>query len=203
MKLLWACLIAIMSTAVVACAPKMNPEKDCGFAQNAYGERISWDGKIPVAFYVHESVPEKFYPVIEKAMRQWEQSTGLKLFIIAGYGYKGSAEPKRDGANVIYFMNTWEPDKINEQARTSIYWEGSSIKEADIRINEKDFDFYDGVTVNSKAVHFESLMIHELGHVLGLAHQEQGNTVMDAHLHSNTERTVISNSDVESIRCEY
>lgn len=190
--------------AVQACAPKKpTSEEACGFNQNVYGERISWNKNVPVGFYIHESVPTEFYPAIERAMKDWETATGIKFFIILDYSYKSALDPKRDGINVIYWMNTWEADHSSEQARTSVYWEGDEIKETDIRINAKDFTFYVDTPNSPKDLHLESLLVHELGHVLGLKHQDQSASVMASTLDSNVVRTNISTGDVNSIRCEY
>jgi len=72
-----------------------------------------------------------------------------------------------------------------EQARTTIYWKGSSIDEADVRVNAHDFHYsIDDITPQDK-VDFESLIIHEMGHVLGLQHIEKGHrSVMEALLAS-------------------
>lgn len=198
--------------ALSACAPQkflsaLNPQyssqEACGFVQNVYGERISWKGKLPIQLQIHESVPAEYYPAIEETLRNWEAATGRKLFEVVSWGARGPNQPRQDGTNMIYLLNTWEDGKSQEQARTSVYWVGDQIREADIRLNAKDFDFYVDQTDNGRAVHMASLLIHEFGHVLGLKHQDQVPSVMGTYLASHTVRSSISEADLAAVRCEY
>ena len=54
-----------------------------------------------------------------------------------------------------------------------------------------------------KSIHLESLIIHELGHVLGLKHNSDKESVMQKSLSGRTERNIIGNSDSKNIQCEY
>lgn len=188
---------------LAAFSPQYSSQEACGFVQNVYGERISWKGKLPIQLSVHESVPAEYYPAIEETIRSWESATGKKLFEVVSWGSRGPAQPRQDGANTIYWLETWEENKTQEQARTSVYWVGDQIREADIRLNAKDFSFYVDRVTTGRDVHMSSLMIHEFGHVLGLKHQDQGLSVMGTYLSSNTVRSSISESDMASVRCEY
>ena len=189
--------------ALQACGPKYKDQPDCGFIKNVYGERISWKTTAPVDIYLHSSVPAEMIPGIEAAIRVWEQVEGRPLFRIVSTSLGGEATPKQDGANVIYWMNTWEPDKASEQARTSVYWVGDRIREADIRINAKNFTFYLDYPTSYRDVHLESLLVHELGHVLGLRHKDDAPSIMSTYLSSQTVRTKLSDTDVQNLKCEY
>lgn len=198
--------------ALTACAPQKflsafgtqyAAQEPCGFVQNVYGERISWKGKLPIQLTVHESVPAEFYPAIEESMRAWEAATGKKLFEVVSWGSRGPAQPRQDGSNVIYWLDTWEEVKAQEQARTSVFWVGDQIREADIRLNAKNFTFYVDTISSSHDVHMASLLMHEFGHVLGLKHQDGSASVMATYLASNTVRSSISEFDLSSARCEY
>jgi predicted Zn-dependent protease len=100
-------------------------------------------------------------------------------------------------------MNTWEADKPSEQARTSIYWAGNTIQEADLRINNKNFSFYIDSPAKDTDVQLTSLLVHELGHVLGLKHNDQEPSVMATYLAMHTIRKDLSAQDLTSIECEY
>ena len=191
---------------------KYNPQFDCGFVQNVYGERISWKGKLPIHFYLHESIPQEYIPAIERAMNIWEKAAGRRLFHILSYRYSGPLQPRQDGFNVIYWMNTWDPNRPTEQGRTSVYWVGNQIKETDVRINAYNFTYYTdssntqsppSASSFSRAIHLDSLMIHELGHVLGLKHTDDPPSVMATYLAMNTNRSELTAFDVSSLRCEY
>lgn len=186
-----------------ACSPQPKTQPDCGFVQNVYGERISWKKGLPITLYIHESVPPSAYSSIENAIKDWEVTMGKPIFRIGGYGVKTNNEPKQDGINMIYWRSTWEPEKASEQARTSVYWISNEIKETDIRINAKNFSFFVNEPTSNKDVHLESLILHELGHVLGLKHEDQNNSVMATYLAYQIKRTDISDRDKNSVRCEY
>lgn len=196
-------LLPILALGLQACGPKYKDQPSCGFLQNVYGERVSWKADAPVDIFVHQSVPAPMISALESAIKTWEDRAGRPLFRIRSTNVGGALSPKQDGVNMIYWMSTWEANKASEQARTSVYWVGDQIKETDIRINAKDFEPYLDVPVGSKGVHLESLLIHELGHVLGLKHRDNEMSVMDTFLTGNTLRTELSANDEANLKCEY
>lgn len=203
----WLLLIVTL-ISVSACAPKQ--QDSCGFVQNVYGERISWKGQLPVRMHVHSSVPKDMIPGIYAAAKTWEKNAGRKIFEIldeeslSAQGVSLSAAGvKKDGINVITFENDWDSAKQSEQARTSLYWKGDQIQEADIKVNAKMFSFYITTPSAGYQVNFEALMLHELGHVLGLKHNDSGNSAMATYLPSNTDRTQLGTGDKVDLKCEY
>ena len=204
-----------ISVYLTSCSP--TPQKDCGFVQNIYGQRIAWKLRQPVRIYVDTSVPKELRPALYRAAKTWEDQAGRRLFEFIEDSTDLSRTPSRDSKNAIYFLSNWESDRTSEQGRTSVYWAGDQIQEADIRINGADFGYYDQDTqslVGSATLRqqgltprdgysFEALLLHELGHFLGLKHREGGSTVMATHLAAYTNRTQLSQTDQESIRCEY
>lgn len=207
MRKYFSFLLFLFALSLQGCAPKS--QEDCGFVQNVYGERISWKGEIPVTMYLHESVPQEHVEAVVAAAKTWQDASGKQLInIVLNQRVTGPINPQKDGRNIIYYFNTWEADKASEQARTSIYWVGDQIKEADMRINAKNFAYYwnsPGTvsTLMSSAVNIEALMIHELGHVLGLKHKDAEASVMATYLASNTDRVNVSDSDRAALQCEY
>ncbi len=198
-------LLSIVLLAFIqACAPKS--QEECGFVQNVYGERISWKGQLPIVMKLHESVPEDYRESIVQAAETWNKSYGKKLFSIDKNDVvRGPVMSMKDTENVIYFYPSWETNKTTEQARTSVYWLGDLIKEADIRINAKDFSYYD-LALNNKApakINLQALVIHELGHVLGLKHKDTDSSVMATYLASQSDRVQIAQTDKKSLSCEY
>ena len=195
-------LLPTFCLLLVNCGTKREAQPACGFVQNVYGERISWKDSSAVPLFVHESFPANMLPALQKAMARWDQVLGRQAFRIAQTGYQ-SAGPSQDGVNVIYWMKTWEATKTTEQARTSVYWVGDQIKEADIRVNNKNFNYYLDGQAAGNSVHLESLLVHELGHVLGLKHRDEAGSVMNTYLAAQTQRTAISKTDVQDLKCEY
>src|SRR5690606_31505228 len=123
---------------------------------------------------------------IVAAARTWEERAGRRLFDIETRKIQGG-EPQKNGMSIIYWRSTWESDRASEQARTTVYWIGDQIKEADIRVNAQDFRFY--WNQHSVGINIEALILHELGHVLGLKHRDEGGSVMATYLASGSDRT--------------
>ena len=189
---------------IQACGRKLEPEEPCNFVQNSQMQRVSWKDRMPVKLYIHASVPTQYYSSIELAVDQWNRAMGREMMRIELTGVSGDNIPKRDGASMIYWLNQWEDDRRTEQARTTVYWTGDRIYEADIRINGEFFSFYGGDGAESfSGVDMESLMVHEFGHVMGLSHNGDKGSVMAVTLSSGTLRRTPGKDDLDSLRCEY
>lgn len=208
------CLV-FAALIISSCSPK--DQRDCGFVQNVYGQRISWKSKLPIKLVINSSVPVELRPSIHRAAETWQKQIGRKVFEISEDSSGGSTLPARDQKNGIYFLSEWESDRASEQGRTNVLWAGDEIQEADIRINAANFSYYDlnpkiligsfGVLKEQRATaegySFEALVLHEMGHFLGLKHREDQGTVMATHLAAYVNRTQLSTMDQSSISCEY
>lgn len=186
-----------------ACARRLEPQEACNFVQNNNQQRVSWQSNTPVKIYVHSSVPSSAYASIERAADTWNNRLGRQVIRIEGWGVTGLDSPMRDNYSIIYWRSTWDPKRYTEQARTTIYWSGDQIYEADMRINDYHFDFYTGMESSFSGVDLTSLVVHEMGHVLGLGHNSAQGSVMNVSLSSGVERREPSKVDMDSIHCEY
>ncbi len=199
-----AFLLAI--SLVVGCSPK-KAQDDCGFVQNVYGERISWKGQIPVPLTLHSNLDAAEIRAVESAIKIWEEFAGRPLFYLAGTDYSGSEHAKMDGVNVISKLKTWDPAKPNEQGRTAMYWVSDQMKEADILLNASPkFSLYTDFPRSEPGksdVHLESLLVHELGHVLGLKHNDETPGVMGTYLEAAEVRVALGEAEKASLACEY
>ena len=204
-------LIPILFGILSGCSPKSL--NDCGYQQNIYGQRVSWKTKDPIPVYINPSVPVALRPAIYRAALTWQKFAGRKIFQILEDLNSVARTPAKDKKNAIYFLTEWESDRTSEQGRTSVYWASDEIQEADIRINGADFVYYDQdpkqlVKMNpqlktNEAYNFEALVLHELGHFLGLKHRDGNGTVMATHLSSFSNRVNLASSDASAVQCEY
>lgn len=205
--LILTCVIAAV-IGLQACGMKPAPQASCNFVQNGDLQRVSWGAHTPVVLLVDQSVPGTYFEAIQKAAAIWNNAVGREILKIGGWTNVGPS-PTPDGTNLIYFQKNWDGSS-NEQARTTIYWAGERIYEADIKINEHDFDFSITEPGIAGKLDMESLMIHEFGHVLGLKHMSSPGSVMQPTLSGATAtnlsaglRRTLTTDDKNSIACEY
>ena len=178
-------------------------QEDCGYVQNSYGQRVSWKGQLPIVLTFHPSFPSEFKPILKKAAAHWEAAVGRSLFKYVEGTSAISRESKRDGVNVVAWMDSWAEDKANQQALTSLYWFGNLIQDTDLNVNGKNFTFYIDNYGSSREIHLESLFIHEVGHILGLKHRSDVTTVMWSILNGAVKRDVLTEADKAALKCEY
>lgn len=202
----WLVKIVFVLLLVGCAQEKPKPEKTCGFLHDADGQRLSWSSGLPIPIFVHESYPEAARISLEKAIKIWDEGFGQKVFVLENGVVGGANHPQRDQKSVIYWMTAWEPGKETEQGRTDVVSEGDEILEADVRINGASNKFslyFDQPEGRDGEVSLTSLLVHELGHVLGLAHNEQPSSVMKTYLAPLEERRKIKAIDVTNLTCEY
>ncbi len=203
-------LIIGIALGLQACGD-ISPEESCNFVRNADKQRVSWTS-LPVKVFVHESVPSARYEDIQAAADHWNNVASRPLIQIVSTGVEGSAQPKRDNFNMVTWHTQWT-GKMTEQGRTTINWAKSRVYEADIKINAQTFIYHDDGH-GTPFVDLTSLMIHEFGHLLGLAHNEDHDSVMRSQLgfgvrrgyaldENNNIETDIKAVDVKSMSCEY
>lgn len=193
----------------VGCSKKLKPENSCNFVQNEDRQRVSWS-QAPIRLMIHESVKPEYYQAVKTAVLFWNSGYKKKLFEIEAFGVTSPTKAGRDGVSMIFWRSKWDSSSAREHARTTIFWVGKNIVEADMEINDEHYDFFTGETPDFTKVHLESLLIHELGHVLGLAHNgethsEEPDSVMNVQLAKGYLRDTQEQAekDFESLRCEY
>jgi hypothetical protein len=199
-----ACIVAF-AAFMQACSRPLPPQAACNFVQNPDLQRVSWKKHLPVSLYIHSSVPVEAYPAIDRAIAHYNATLGggTEVFRVMGRAQSGDLNPVRDGYSMIYWFKTWDPKKPTEQARTTIYWSGSEIFEFDMRINAYNFNYYFGEDTNFSDVDLDSLVLHELGHALGLAHNPTKGSVMNVTLDQAQVRRKLGAVDLASLKCEY
>lgn len=187
----------------MSCAQNIEPQDSCNFVQNSQGQRVSWKRHLPIALYVHESFPQDYYEALKRAAARWDHDLRRQVFHFLGVNSGANDGGTKDQRSVIYFMHDWDSDHSVEQARTTIYWTGDLIQEADIRVNAFRFSFFSGDEKQPGKIDMESLMVHELGHVLGLQHNSASPSVMAPSLHEEELRREPRGVDLASVQCEY
>ena len=198
-------VFALSLLTSVGCTRAVSPESSCNFTQNSSLLRISWGPQVPVSMSVHSSVPPSVYSDIQAAVDVYNLTMGREMIRIIAWGVGGPVKANRDGVSMISWDSNWDPAlRSTEQGRTLIYYSGSRLYEADLAINAHFFQNYTANAVlASNQLDLQSLVVHELGHVLGLAHNSTTGSAMSASLGTGTLRRSLSSSDIESLHCEY
>src|SRR5438874_3841332 len=116
-----------------------------------------------------------------------------------------------DGVNAVVFSNTVFGQKFGSGTLAVTYWRssGSNIVEADILFNRnQQFDSYRGPlrfgTDGWAIGDIRRVLIHELGHALGLDHPDQHGQHVDAIMNSVTsDRETLSTDDISGAQSLY
>lgn len=175
----------------------------CHFVQNSQGARISWKSSVPAHFIITSTVPPNYDQAILNAAATWNRQKRMTLIEV----HRDNSYPTaaaNDGTNGIYFLNAWDSGETKEQGRTAIKWDISKIRDADIKINAQHFKFFnEGDTNTAGKISIESLILHEMGHALGLKHIEESGSSMQPYLASGISRNWAGDVDINSLNCEY
>ncbi len=206
-------LIALTTALLLlsSCSRPQGPQASCDFVQSPEMQRVSWKGRFPIRIYLHKSVPVGAYEAIDLAVSQYNATIGdgRELIRIEARGVDGELNPVKDGYSTIYWYKTWDTNRPTEQARTTIYWSGVEIFEADMRINEANFKYTFSSTganassISQSTVDLYSLVLHEFGHVFGLAHTTAQGSAMNAVLSEGQVRRKLGTTDINNLKCEY
>jgi hypothetical protein len=133
-------------------------------------------------------------------VQDWNDATSRELLRVVSS--LPSESPSKDHKNGVYWMESWSSSRKTEQAQTTLYYDGGVPVDGDIKVDAYFFSYYTD-DPNRGVYHLESLLIHELGHLLGLAHAYSSGDVMYPYLYPYDERTKITDNDLASISCEY
>lgn len=179
-------------------------EMDCGFVQNTYGQRVSWKKNIPVTLLIHKSFPTEYRDTLQKAAQIWSDAAGMTLFKFTEESPSDvSDKPQRDAINTVHWLQEWSEQQKNLQALTHLYWKNNLLYESDVSVDAKYFNFFLDTKQTPQDIHLESLLIHELGHVLGLKHRSTVPSVMWAILEGSSIRNALTSADRSTLKCEY
>ena len=225
------CIGLLLALSFLQACGELPTEESHGFMLNAQHRRISWHKKdLPITLSIHKAFPVEYLSDVERAVEYWNkefrETVGYEVFVIDEDGHIQD-KPQHDGHSFIYWIEDWietypypiayTPEEkrgqgsVIKQGVTTNYWKGDYIDESDIRINGEEVKFFtdtDKPEYRVGKVHMKSLMIHELGHMLGLGHNEIKDpggaaSVMNPVLFPGVVRDVLRADDREALFYEY
>ena len=199
---------------------KLNSSRNCRFfLKDKLGYNIS-QMSFPVILWLHPDIPEKYIESFYAAAQVWEDRFNIDFFHfrrlegespslvsrLISYLLDQPVESQEDGRPVIYWDLDWEENnrRVAEFFHQNIgYW----MITFDIHINAKHYKYYTNIDIANNRVtegyyHLESTIVHELGHVLGLADNDNTGSIMGP-LRISVRREQIEDFDYENIICEY
>lgn len=197
--------VSVVFLSLIGLEKKTEPT--CNLLSNPFNDYVLWDqSSFPIILNVDNNTSQEIIEEIKEAAQIWNQNLNKKVFSIQLIEPYSNFE--KDKKNNIKFLSNWEKDKLSEQGRTSVYWSGEEIQEADIKINISSFQYLVKNKIFFKKTNYDSydlksLLIHEMGHVLGLTHNDNNHSVMKPYLSSFEERLEISKTELNNFYCGY
>ena len=180
---------------------------------------------LPVTITLPSSFDDKFKTAFRAAMSTWNRGAGKDLFVAVEEHISGNGDELpslysslSDNSTIMYFLPTrWlEITQKSKAVLATTIWENSgknpnAISRADILFNTTFYRFGDATKDrfdgNRPIVDLESIALHELGHLLGLAHIESNQeiSVMNPSfvIGDNSIKRALSPGDVSRIRSIY
>lgn len=176
-----------------------------------------------IKFYLASDVPDQVIISAQNAANSWNDAIGHVILSFGGITDSKRGESLYDSLNdastVIYYEGRWKLTTGKSQLTlATTIWEndGSSdqIIKGDIILNAENYKFVDAnapelsTSSDDAIVDAESVLLHEMGHLLGLDHVEDENdphSVMHAKTFIGPSFTfrVLSEGDKTNIRTIY
>lgn len=181
--------------------------------------------KLPVHFKVGQKLDALQQAGLTRAMQTWQGAVGKQLFVFEGVhvGVNGDSfedlySSLDDDTNGHYLDGIWSKNGKKDYVLATTIWDYNtsdyqSIDTADIRFNGQHYligNSLESISEDGKrpVVDMETLALHELGHLLGLAHvdgQFDPESIMNPELYigEGMYNRSLSRGDIERVQKIY
>lgn len=163
-------------------------------------------GDMPVAIaFAGEvvSIKDDLRALLDVSGRAWSLPSCTSARFVAAESRAFTGSEAENGKNDIVVHTTDWPAPLATGAagHTILYTLGERIVEADIHLNAKDFTFAVGAAPGK--IDLQALLVHELGHVLGIGHSDDTRATMNAGLPSGIAARSLESDDRSAVCALY
>ena len=147
---------------------------------------------------------DDFLTAIRRAANTWTYAAEADIT----FTYAGSTTSTKvgfNGANEIVFVNDGLVDGAGNNrplATALVFYMKSTIVETDIKINDA-YTWYTAGSLSTAEFDLQSVVLHELGHWLGLGHDEDDQAVMYAQMATGIVKRALFENDRQGIATLY
>lgn len=171
---------------------------------------------VPLALKISSSFSAQEKTLLESMETEWNQAGALSNFFAA----PSAAVPDKNYATMgayydnefgIYKVASWYPEIGNTALAVTQFYaarrnigtasEYLEIVHADILVNSSNFTF--GTAFEANKYDLPSVILHELGHVLGLRHESTTSSIMYPYLGTGTIHRLVNDFDKTTLQDLY
>ena len=161
--------------------------------------KLKWT-KFPIVITLPESKRDQTENIVHEVLTRWNNAMGFEALVYEYENFNESLEHTRIDKNRIFFANS----SFKELAMAYRSYTKNELYYSRISFNTRH-DFSE-LNNNESANYFESVLMHEIGHLLGENHVSEtidSESVMNPKQVSYVNKANLSQGDVNRIRLRY
>jgi hypothetical protein len=167
------------------------------FQENIYAGNSShiWK-KDKIYYYLNKEANSQTERAVIYAFEKWSKETHFKFI----YKKRYNAGLIRDGKNTISFLTKWPADIPKDKIAWCNNWydNNGNIVESDIIFNMSVTGFTTLETRKKDSYFIEGVLVHEIGHLIGIGHIDNSQSFMK-NLFTIEESRLMGISDIDNL----